>query len=112
MKLQRIFLMSLSLSLISGCSVFQDKKELSNFTDEVIVIDTLKPEKPEKVLMKEVNFIVITEDNIDEINLLVKEGVSFVSLTSKGYENLSLNIAELKRYLEQQKEIVIYYESQ
>ena len=28
----------------------------------------------------------------------------------KDYENLALNIADIKRYLEQQKEIIIYYE--
>ncbi|MDB4378465.1 hypothetical protein N9Z41_01710 [bacterium] len=28
----------------------------------------------------------------------------------KDYENLALNIAEIKRYLEQQTEIIVYYE--
>jgi len=28
----------------------------------------------------------------------------------KDYENLALNIAEIKRYLEQQTEIILYYE--
>jgi hypothetical protein len=28
----------------------------------------------------------------------------------KDYQNLALNIADIKRYLEQQKEIIIYYE--
>jgi len=28
----------------------------------------------------------------------------------KDYENLALNIADIKRYLEQQKEIILYYE--
>ena len=28
----------------------------------------------------------------------------------KDYENLALNIAEIKRYLEQQSEIIVYYE--
>tara|TARA_B100002019_G_scaffold289794_1_gene306148 strand:- start:823 stop:948 length:126 start_codon:yes stop_codon:yes gene_type:complete len=29
----------------------------------------------------------------------------------KDYENLSLNFAELRRYIEQQKQIIIYYEN-
>jgi hypothetical protein len=28
----------------------------------------------------------------------------------KDYENLALNIAEIKRYLEQQEQVIIYYE--
>tara|TARA_Y100001937_G_scaffold123319_1_gene185968 strand:+ start:541 stop:657 length:117 start_codon:yes stop_codon:yes gene_type:complete len=28
----------------------------------------------------------------------------------KDYENLALNIADIKRYLGQQKEIILYYE--
>jgi len=28
----------------------------------------------------------------------------------KDYENLSLNFAELRRYIEQQKQIIVYYE--
>jgi hypothetical protein len=28
----------------------------------------------------------------------------------KDYQNLALNIADIKRYLEQQKEIILYYE--
>jgi len=31
-------------------------------------------------------------------------------LSVPDYENLSLNIGELKRYIEQQKTIIIYYE--
>jgi hypothetical protein len=28
----------------------------------------------------------------------------------KDYENLALNIADIRRYLEQQNEIIVYYE--
>ena len=28
-----------------------------------------------------------------------------------GYENLSLNVAELRRYIEQQKSLIVYYEN-
>jgi len=28
----------------------------------------------------------------------------------KDYENLAINIAEMRRYLNQQKEIIVYYE--
>jgi hypothetical protein len=31
-------------------------------------------------------------------------------MTIKGYENLSLNVAELRRYINQQKSLIVYYE--
>ena len=34
----------------------------------------------------------------------------FYAMSVPDYENLALDIAELRRYIEQQKEIIIYYE--
>jgi len=36
--------------------------------------------------------------------------LAFVALSMKDYENLALNIAELRRYINQQTEIIVYYE--
>ena len=36
--------------------------------------------------------------------------LAFVALSMRDYENLALNIADLKRFLEQQNEIIVYYE--
>ena len=36
---------------------------------------------------------------------------SYIALSVKDYENLSLNFAELRRYIIQQKQIIIYYEN-
>ncbi len=36
--------------------------------------------------------------------------LAFVALSMKDYENLALNIADIRRYLDQQEEIIIYYE--
>ena len=35
---------------------------------------------------------------------------AFIAFSVKDYENLSLNIAELRRYIKQQGEIILYYE--
>ena len=35
---------------------------------------------------------------------------SYIAISVKDYENLSLNFAELRRYIEQQKQIILYYE--
>jgi len=36
--------------------------------------------------------------------------LAFVALSVKDYENLALNVAELRRFINQQKEIIVYYE--
>ena len=36
--------------------------------------------------------------------------LAFVALSMKDYENLALNIADIRRYLDQQEEIIVYYE--
>ena len=35
----------------------------------------------------------------------------YVAISVKDYENLAINIAELRRYIEQQTEIILYYEN-
>jgi tRNA threonylcarbamoyladenosine modification (KEOPS) complex Cgi121 subunit len=34
----------------------------------------------------------------------------YIAISVKDYENLSLNMAEIKRFLEQQNNIIVYYE--
>lgn len=57
---------------------------------------------------------MVTENNIEEF---VEEfenrygNVVFVAMTIPDYENMSLNMAEIRRYIEQQQSLIIYYES-
>ena len=57
---------------------------------------------------------VVTEENFQEFkkNFQKENGDPLVAyvLSVRDYETLALNMAEIKRYIEQQKEIIIYYE--
>tara|TARA_Y100000401_G_scaffold11215_1_gene7679 strand:+ start:441 stop:776 length:336 start_codon:yes stop_codon:yes gene_type:complete len=57
---------------------------------------------------------VVTEANFDEfIEKFKKENGNawvFYAISVRSYESMALNMAELKRYIEQQKQIIIYYE--
>ena len=58
-------------------------------------------------------FWIVTEQNFEEFKKKFAEkngSFLFYSISVRDYENLALNMAEIKRYIEQQKEIVIYYE--
>jgi hypothetical protein len=78
---------------------------------EKVQIPTVAQPKP--LQLNDTRVFVVTKDNYEEF---VKEftdtygELAFVALSMKDYENLALNIADIKRYLEQQKEIILYYE--
>lgn len=70
-------------------------------------------EPPKPVSMPDVEWYVVNQDNLNEFLERVKAdggAVVFMAITPKGYENLSIGIGELRRYLLQQKEIIAYYE--
>lgn len=57
---------------------------------------------------------VVTKDNYDEFvaEFEKKNGsLVYIAFSVKDYENLSINIAELRRYINQQKEVIVYYET-
>ena len=69
--------------------------------------------RPKSVQFPPVDWFVITEKNLEEkiteINSKTGNTVMFV-ITPKGYENLALGIAELRRYVKDQQAIIAYYE--
>ena len=63
--------------------------------------------------MGDVHFYVVTEDTFDVFKeRFVKEQGDFLfyAISVRDYETIALNMAELKRYIEQQQLIIIYYE--
>ena len=69
--------------------------------------------RPKAVEFPPVDWFVITEENLEqkiqEIQSKTGNTVMFV-ITPKGYENLALGIAELRRYVKDQQAIIAYYE--
>ena len=61
------------------------------------------------------NFYVVTRNNLEEFLQefdRVNGQTVFVALSVPHYESLSLNLAEIRRYLKQQESVVVYYETQ
>ena len=100
------------LLLSSGCATWNPLKTIEIKTVEVDrVIPTQNRPRPMK--MNDIYFYVVTEQNFEEFKKrFIKENGDLVGyvLSVRDYEGLALNMAELKRYLLQQKEIIIYYE--
>ena len=78
---------------------------------EKTVVPTVSRPKPVQLIDTKV--YVVTKDNLEsfikEFSELHGE-VAFVALSMRDYENLALNVAELRRYINQQTEIIVYYE--
>ena len=101
----------LLLVSLSSCS-WKPEKQVVVQTKLVKPVIEIK-ERPKGVKMLPVKFYVVTEKNYEEFKeRFKKENGEFVfyAMSVPSYENLALDMAELRRYIEQQKEIIIYYE--
>ena len=100
--------------LISGCSSFyKPEKEVVTVTKLVERQIPIVPH-PKAVQMNEIKIYVVSpEENFEDFKkeFEAKNGAdSYVAISVKDYENLGKNFAELRRYIEQQKQIILYYE--
>lgn len=101
----------LILSLVSACG----KPPVQE-----IQISAKPVDKPELVLpyadpvkTRDVQWVIITPDNYEEVfNDLAKKGQPIVlfGLTDKGYENLALNLSDIRAFIQQQQAIILAYE--
>ena len=100
-----------STLLLSSCS-WKPEKEI--VTVEKVITPTIAvAQKPKAIEMLDAKIIVITEKNLQEVVKKVKAGMGeFViyGLDPVSFKNLALNFEQIKRYIEQQKQIILYYE--
>ena len=70
--------------------------------------------RPKPLQLVDTRVRVVTKDILEEFlsEFEAQYGnIVFVALSMQDYENLALNIADLKRYINQQSEIIGYYEN-
>jgi hypothetical protein len=69
---------------------------------------------PKPVQMNDIKIYVVSpNENFEEFKKEFEAkngGDAYIAISIKDYENLSKNFAELRRYIEQQKAIIVYYE--
>ena len=105
-----LFLVPLAI-LLSSCS-WKPEKEI--VTVETIVKPTIAiAQRPRPVEFDELKVKVITEANVQEViqEMKTNQGQFLVyALDPVTFKNLAIGIEEIKRYIEQQNDIIIYYE--
>lgn len=109
-KFSAILSLLLASSILASCGLFKP-----TIVTETVYVDKLIPvkEQPAPLRLLPVKFKVVTQANLEEFlaaNAERNGGLVFVALDVFAYENLSMNTAEFRRYIEQQKAVVVYYE--
>ena len=95
-----------------GCSSLRQEPQIQVVTNTVRTTVPIVA-RPKGVQLNDVKIYVVNEDNYEEFieEFKAKNGeIVYIAISVKDYENLSLNIAELRRYIEQQKQVIVYYE--
>ena len=111
LKVSSLLLLTL---VLSSCSSWP---KLTQIEVQTVEVERRIPtqNRPQPITMnKGMKWWVVTEENFKEFKeKFQKENgdplVAYV-LSVRDYETLALNMAEIKRYIQQQKEIIIYYE--
>ena len=95
-----------------GCSSLKSEPQIVTVTNTVKTTVPIQA-RPKPVQLNDVKIYVVNAENVDQFieDFTAKNGeLVYIAISVKDYENLSLNIAELRRYINQQKEIIVYYE--
>jgi hypothetical protein len=101
----------LPLLLSSGaCSSIKDVLEV-----KTVEIERNIPiqKRPRPLSLNDIHFYVVTEDTYAAFKQRFEKqnGVLvFYTLSVRDYETLALNMSEIRRFLDQQKQIIVYYE--
>lgn len=111
-KVSSLLLLSL---LLSSCASWPGIKTVEVKTVEVERQIPVQNRPPQLQMNTDMKWWVVTEENFKEFKeAFQKENgdplVAYV-ISVKDYETLALNMAEIKRYIEQQKSIIVYYEN-
>jgi|TARA_Y100000287_G_scaffold28702_1_gene20370 hypothetical protein len=114
----RIVTSFLIIAFLSGCSFLKNDplptpEPVIKIKTEYKTLDIYQPPLPKKIDLQDVEFFVVTEKNLEEqiARISKMQDATFVifGMTPQDYENMAFNLQELRRYIRQQKEIIIYY---
>ena len=119
-KLQALLLLPLLLTL-SSCTSFSLFGKKAPIVPEPIVVTQTEyvyrnipiQQRPKPVTLYDIEFYAVTPENIDEFLAKFEEdncSIVFFAISVPDYENIALNMGELRRFIESQTAIIVYYE--
>ena len=108
---KNLLILLLSSSLLSGCTTFGLFDSIDPIKVQTIAADKLKLNisDPAPIKPKELKWFIITPENAEQIFAELQKksyDVVLFGLTDDGYKDLSLNFAEMRKYLLEEKGII------
>ena len=108
----RVLSLILLCLLLSSCSSWPKLRQIEVQTVEV---DRVIPTqlRPQPINLHDITWFVVTDQNFKDFKARYtkQNGASlFYAISVRDYETLALNMAEIKRYIDQQKQLIVYYE--
>ena len=96
--------------MVSNCSLIPTKQVevVAKPVERVIT----QPIMPREIDLKEVMWLTITPENYEEQFARIEEQegeLVFLAMTIPDYETMAYNMQELKRYITELKDVVVYY---
>ena len=96
--------------MVSNCSLIPTKQVevVAKPVERTIV----QPIMPREIDLKEVRWLTITPENYEQQFELIEEQegeLVFLAMTIPDYEVMAYNMQELKRYITELKDVVVYY---
>ena len=106
------------LVVVSACSRLSPVKEIVTVPTVVETPEIDAPvirivPRPDPIKMRNADIVVVTEANIEEVIERVKtEQGDFVlyAMTAQSFEALALSFEQIKKFIEAQNAVILYYE--
>jgi len=110
---KQILLSSAALTLIlSGCSILPKQPVEVEIKTVQVPIKIAQPNMPRPLDLKEPQWYVVSEANLEEfLSRVEKESgqVVFFAMSVPDYELMAYNMQEIRRFVRDMNEVVIYY---
>ena len=103
------------LLVISACGTPEKIEEVKPVEVRTVEVPRPAPIVPsvDQLNLRNVDWIIITPENIDESFAKIQTGeIVLFAVTAAGYENIALNLSDIRAMIEQQKRIIAIYKSQ
>ena len=100
----------MTLMMACSCSLIPTKQ--IEVTAKPLDRKIVQPVMPREIDLQEPMWIVVTPDNWEEQLARIEEQegeLVFLAMTIPDYEVMAYNMQELKRYINELKEVVVYY---
>lgn len=103
--------LTLAILILTSCSMF-GPREVKIIT-KPIEIEIIQPTLPRSLDLKEPHWYVVSEANIDTfLEDIAKESggiMVFVAMSIQDYELMAYNMQEIKRYVQELGQVIVYY---